>query len=36
VLMGLMRRIDKNLRVRPLEDLASLKAVSEAFAQSKS
>ena len=36
VLMGLMRRIDKNLRVRPLEDLASLKAVSEAFAQLQS
>ena len=36
VLMGLMRRIDKNIRVRPLEDLASLKAVSEAFAQSGS
>jgi [acyl-carrier-protein] S-malonyltransferase len=36
VLMGLMRRIDKNIRVRPLEDMASLKAVTEAFAQSKS
>src|SRR6202162_3211784 len=36
VLMGLMRRINKNVRVRPLEDLASLKAVSEALAQSKS
>ncbi len=36
VLMGLMRRINKNLRVRPLEDLASLKAVTEALAQSKS
>ena len=36
VLMGLMRRIDKNIRVRPLEDLASLKAIGEAFAQAKS
>ena len=36
VLMGLMRRINKNIRVRPLEDMASLKAVGEAFAQSKS
>jgi [acyl-carrier-protein] S-malonyltransferase len=36
VLMGLMRRINKNIRVRPLEDLASLKAVGEAFAQTKS
>jgi len=36
VLMGLMRRINKNIRVRPLEDLASMKAVGEAFAQSKS
>ncbi len=36
VLMGLMRRINKNIRVRPLEDLASLKAIGEAFAQSKS
>ena len=36
VLMGLMRRINKNLRVRPLEDLASMKAVGEAFAQAKS
>ena len=36
VLMGLMRRIDKNVRVRPLEDMASTKAVSEALAQSKS
>ena len=35
VLMGLMRRINKNIRVRPLEDLASLKAVGEAFAQPK-
>jgi [acyl-carrier-protein] S-malonyltransferase len=36
VLMSLMRRINKNIRVRPLEDLASLKAVGEAFAQAKS
>jgi [acyl-carrier-protein] S-malonyltransferase len=36
VLMGLMRRIDRNIRVRPIEDLASLKAVGEAFAQAKS
>jgi [acyl-carrier-protein] S-malonyltransferase len=36
VLMGLMRRINKNIRVRPLEDLASTKAVGEAFAQAKS
>jgi len=36
VLMGLMRRINKNIRVRPLEDLASLKAIGEAFAQNKS
>ena len=35
VLMGLMRRINKNLRVRPLEDMASLKAIGEAFAQTK-
>src|SRR5271156_5527977 len=33
VLMGLMRRINKAIRVRPLEDLASLKALGEAFAQ---
>jgi [acyl-carrier-protein] S-malonyltransferase len=32
VLMGLMRRIDRNVKVRPLEDLASLKAVKEAIA----
>ncbi|HUY27984.1 MAG TPA: ACP S-malonyltransferase [Candidatus Binataceae bacterium] len=31
VLMGLMRRIDRNLKVKPLEDLASLKAIKEAF-----
>ncbi len=36
VLMGLMRRINKSIRVRPLEDLASLKAIGEAFAQIKS
>ncbi len=36
VLMGLMRRINKNIRVRPLEDAASMKAVGEAFTQSKS
>jgi [acyl-carrier-protein] S-malonyltransferase len=36
VLMGLMRRINKNIRVRPLEDLDSMKAVGEAFAQAKS
>jgi [acyl-carrier-protein] S-malonyltransferase len=36
VLMGLMRRINKNIRVRPLEDLASLKAIGEVLAQSKS
>jgi [acyl-carrier-protein] S-malonyltransferase len=29
VLMGLMRRINRSVRVRPLEDLASLKAVLE-------
>jgi [acyl-carrier-protein] S-malonyltransferase len=29
VLMGLMRRMYRTIRVRPLEDLASLKAVSE-------
>ncbi len=32
VLMGLMRRIDRNVKVRPLEDLASLKALKEALA----
>ena len=31
VLMGLMRRINKNIRVRPLEDLASLKAIRDAW-----
>lgn len=35
VLMGLMRRIDKNVRVRPLEDMASLRAVGEAISQAK-
>jgi [acyl-carrier-protein] S-malonyltransferase len=35
VLMGLMRRIDKTTRVRPLEDLASLKSVAEATAAGK-
>jgi hypothetical protein len=34
--MGLMRRINKAIRVRPLEDLASLKALGEAFAQTRS
>jgi [acyl-carrier-protein] S-malonyltransferase len=29
VLMGMMRRIDRNVKVRPLEDLASLAAVKE-------
>ena len=31
VLMGMMRRIDRNVKVRPLEDLASLNAVKEAI-----
>ena len=35
VLMGLMRRMYRSIRVRPLEDLASLKAVKEAGAASK-
>jgi [acyl-carrier-protein] S-malonyltransferase len=35
VLMGLMRRIDKTTRVRPLEDLASLKTVAEATTAGK-
>jgi [acyl-carrier-protein] S-malonyltransferase len=35
VLMGLMRRINRNIKVRPLEDLASLKAVAEASAAAK-
>jgi len=29
VLMGLMRRMYRTIRVRPLEDLASLKALSD-------
>ena len=33
--MGLMRRINRTIRVRPLEDLASLKAVAEASAAPK-
>ncbi len=32
VLMGLMRRIDRNIKVKPLEDLSSLKAVKDALA----
>ncbi len=32
VLMGLMRRIDRNLKVRPLEDLASLQSLKQALA----
>jgi [acyl-carrier-protein] S-malonyltransferase len=35
VLMGLMRRIDRNVKVRPLEDLASLKTVADALAGGK-
>ena len=35
VLMGLMRRMYRTIRVRPLEDLASLKAVTESSAASK-
>ncbi len=35
VLMGLMRRTHRNIKVRPLEDLASLKAVAEAGAAPK-
>ncbi|MGC2277070.1 MAG: ACP S-malonyltransferase [Candidatus Binatus sp.] len=35
VLMGLMRRINRTIRVRPLEDLASLKAVPEPGAAAK-
>jgi [acyl-carrier-protein] S-malonyltransferase len=30
VLMGFMRRIDRNVKVRPLEDLASLQSVKDA------
>jgi [acyl-carrier-protein] S-malonyltransferase len=32
VLMGLMRRIDRNVKVKPLEDLASLKVIKESLA----
>jgi [acyl-carrier-protein] S-malonyltransferase len=32
VLMGFMRRIDRNVKVRPLEDLASLQSVKDAAA----
>jgi [acyl-carrier-protein] S-malonyltransferase len=35
VLMGLMRRINRNIKVRQLEDVASLKAVAEAGAAPK-
>ena len=35
VLAGLMRRINRNVRVRPLEDLASLKAIGEAIAEAR-
>jgi [acyl-carrier-protein] S-malonyltransferase len=35
VLTGLMRRINRNLRVRPLEDAATLKAVGEAISPAK-
>jgi [acyl-carrier-protein] S-malonyltransferase len=35
VLMGLMRRMHRTIRVRPLEDLASLRALSEAAAAAK-
>ncbi len=35
VLMGLMRRMYRTIRVRPIEDLASLKAVSEPGAAAK-
>ena len=31
VLMGMMRRTDRNVKVKPLEDLASLKAVKESI-----
>jgi [acyl-carrier-protein] S-malonyltransferase len=31
VLMGLLRRIDRNLKVKPLEDMAGLKAIKESF-----
>ncbi len=32
---ALMRRIDRNVKVRPLEDLASLKTVADALAGGK-
>jgi len=32
-LMGMLRRINKNIRVRPLEDLASLKTLREALSK---
>jgi hypothetical protein len=35
VLMGLMRRMYRTIRVRPLEDLASLKAVTDSNAGAK-
>jgi [acyl-carrier-protein] S-malonyltransferase len=35
VLMGLMRRMYRTIRVRPLEDLASLKAISQPAAAAK-
>lgn len=35
VLMGLMRRAYRSIRVRPLEDMASFKAVAESMAASK-
>ena len=35
VLMGLMRRMYRTIRVRPLEDLASLKAISQPGAAAK-
>ncbi|MGO9451481.1 MAG: ACP S-malonyltransferase [Candidatus Binataceae bacterium] len=34
VLMALMRRIDRNVKVKPLEDLASLKAIKDAWSAS--
>lgn len=35
VLAGLMRRINRKLRVQPLEDMVSLKAIGEAIAEAK-
>ncbi|HZC46289.1 MAG TPA: ACP S-malonyltransferase, partial [Candidatus Acidoferrum sp.] len=35
VLMGMMRRMYRTIRVRPLEDLASLKAISQPAAPAK-